>query len=51
MKWNVNLQSVGRGKKAIRYLAAYVKKSAFSEKRLLGYNRRVDPDELARFQR
>lgn len=36
--WNVNLQSVGRGKKAIRYLAAYVNKSAFSENRLGGYD-------------
>ncbi|MEM6901108.1 MAG: transposase [Pseudomonadota bacterium] len=37
--WNVNLQHVGRGKKAIRYLAAYVSKSAISEERLLGYDR------------
>jgi len=36
--WNVNLQHVGRGKSAIRYLAAYAHKSAFSPKRLLGYN-------------
>lgn len=36
--WNVNLKSVGRGKKAIRYLAAYVGKSAFSEQRLAGYD-------------
>lgn len=36
--WNVNLRHVGRGKKAIRYLAAYVAKSAFSEKRLAGYD-------------
>lgn len=36
--WNVNLQAAGRGKKAIRYLAAYVNKSAFSESRLDGYD-------------
>lgn len=36
--WNVNLQAVGRGKKAIRYLAAYVNRSAFSESRLDGYD-------------
>jgi len=36
--WNVNLKCVGRGKKAIRYLAAYVRKSAFSEQRLGGYD-------------
>lgn len=36
MRWNVNLQKVGRGKAALRYLAAYVRKSAFSEERLLG---------------
>ena len=37
-KWNVNVQSVGRGKTALRYLAAYVAKSAFSERRLAGYD-------------
>ena len=37
-KWNINIQSVGRGKRALRYLAAYVKKSAFSEQRLAGYD-------------
>jgi hypothetical protein len=36
--WNVNLQAVGRGKSALRYLAAYVNKSAFSENRLDGYD-------------
>ena len=36
--WNINIQSVGRGKRALRYLAAYVKKSAFSEQRLAGYD-------------
>ena len=36
--WNVNLQPVGRGKRALRYLAAYVNKSAFSENRLAGYD-------------
>jgi len=38
MNWNVNVQHVGRGKTALRYLAAYVRKSAFSEERLLGYD-------------
>ena len=36
--WNVNIKAVGRGKRALRYLAAYVNKSAFSEKRLAGYD-------------
>lgn len=36
--WNVNIQSVGKGKSALRYLAAYVNKSAFSEQRLLNYD-------------
>lgn len=36
MRWNVNLQKVGSGKAALRYLAAYVRRSAFSEQRLLG---------------
>ena len=31
------MQGAGRGRTALRYLAAYVKKSAFSEGRLLGY--------------
>lgn len=35
-QWNVNLQHVGRGKTALRYLARYVQRSAFSPKRLLG---------------
>ena len=38
MDWNINLKLVGRGKKALRYLAAYVNKSAFSENRLAGYD-------------
>ena len=38
IKWNVNLQAVGRGKSALRYLAAYVAKSAFTERRLAGYD-------------
>ena len=29
-QWNVNLQHVGRGKTALRYLARYVRRSAFS---------------------
>jgi hypothetical protein len=37
--WNVQLQPVGRGKSALRYLARYVQRSAFSAKRLLGYDR------------
>ena len=32
------LRVAGRGRTALRYLAAYVKKSAFSEGRLLGYD-------------
>ena len=32
------LKGAGRGRTALRYLAAYVKKSAFSEGRLLGYD-------------
>jgi hypothetical protein len=35
-QWNVQLQHVGKGKTAIRYLARYVRRSAFSAKRLLG---------------
>lgn len=38
-QWNVDLQPVGKGVTALRYLAAYVRRSAFSEKRLLGYDR------------
>ena len=36
--WNVQCQYAGRGRHALRYLAAYVKKSAFSDSRLLGYD-------------
>ena len=36
--WNINVKAVGRGKRALRYLAAYVNRSAFSEKRLTGYD-------------
>ena len=36
--WNVNVKSVGRGKRALRYLASYVNKSAFSESRLASYD-------------
>jgi hypothetical protein len=36
--WVVQCQAAGRGKSALRYLAAYVKKSAFSEPRLAGYD-------------
>ena len=36
--WVVRCNAVGRGKSALRYVAAYVKKSAFSEARLVGYD-------------
>jgi putative transposase len=36
--WVAQAQGAGRGRTALRYLAAYVKKSAFSEGRLLGYD-------------
>ncbi|MDB2673759.1 transposase, partial [Akkermansiaceae bacterium] len=36
--WNVQLQPVGSGKTALRYLARYVQRSAFSAKRTLGYD-------------
>jgi hypothetical protein len=36
--WVAHAQAAGRGRTALRYLAAYVKKSAFSEGRLLGYD-------------
>ena len=32
------VQGAGRGRTALRYLAAYVKKSAFSEGRMLGHD-------------
>jgi hypothetical protein len=38
MKWNVNCRSVGRGKTALRYVSAYMAKSAFNETRLGGYD-------------
>jgi hypothetical protein len=34
----VQLQHVGRGKTALRYLARYVQRSAFAPSRLLGYD-------------
>ena len=37
-KWVSNVQAVGRGKTALRYLARYVQRSAFHPKQLLGYN-------------
>jgi hypothetical protein len=37
--WVAQIQGAGRGRTALRYLAAYVKKSAFSEGRLLGYDK------------
>lgn len=36
-QWNVQLQHVGKGKTALRYLARYVKRSGFTNKRLIGY--------------
>ena len=36
--WNVQLQQVGKGRPALRYLARYVKRSGFTNKRLLGYH-------------
>lgn len=36
--WNVQLQPAGSGSSALRYLARYVQRSAFSAKRLLGYD-------------
>ena len=36
--WNVQLQHVGRGVTALRYLARYVHRSAFAPGRLLGYD-------------
>lgn len=38
IRWNVNLQRVGSGRTAMRYLAAYVARSAFTEKRLDGFD-------------
>ena len=37
-EWNLQLQPAGRGHTALRYLARYVQRSAFSAKRLLGYD-------------
>lgn len=37
-QWRINCKHVGRGKTALRYAAAYVSKSAFTEKRLQGYD-------------
>lgn len=36
--WNVQVKPVGEGKAALRYLARYVQRSAFSPQRLLGYD-------------
>ena len=36
--WNVQLQHVGKGVTALRYLARYVHRSAYAPKRLLGYD-------------
>lgn len=38
-RWNVHLQHVGKGERAVRYLARYVFRSAFSPTRLLGYTK------------
>jgi len=37
INWNVQLKPVGKGKTALRYLARYVQRSAFSANRILGY--------------
>jgi hypothetical protein len=37
--WNVQLQHVGSGKTALRYLARYVKRSAIGPKRIIGYDK------------
>lgn len=37
--WNVQLQHVGAGKTAVRYLARYVKRSAIGPKRIIGYDK------------
>ena len=39
-QWNVQVKDVGKGQNAVRYLAKYAMKSAFSEERLLGYDAR-----------
>ncbi|MEO0414583.1 MAG: transposase [Verrucomicrobiota bacterium] len=39
-QWNVQLQPVGKGHTAIRYLARYVHRSAFHPSRLLGYDKK-----------
>jgi len=36
--WNVQLEHVGRGVTAVRYLARYLQRSAFTPERLLGYD-------------
>lgn len=41
-QWNVQLQHAGSGKTALRYLARYVQRSAFSAKRLIGYDPQGD---------
>ena len=38
MEWRINCKHVGRGKTALRYASAYVAKSAFTERRLAGYD-------------
>ena len=38
-QWNVQLQHVGKGKTALRYLARYVCRSGFTNKRLIGYDK------------
>jgi hypothetical protein len=37
--WVVHSQPAGQGRSALRYLAGYISKSAFSEDRLMGYDR------------
>ena len=37
--WVAQCKAAGRGRTALRYLAAYVRKSAFSEERLQGHDK------------
>ncbi len=39
VQWNVQLQHVGKGNTALRYLARYVCRSGYTDKRLIGYDK------------
>ena len=39
IQWNVDLQHVGKGATALRYLARYVNSGPFSPKRMIGYDK------------